>query len=1456
MKIIFLAPGLARVKRGLERFFLELSGELRKAGFDASCWGTSEAPGVEAIPVPSRIELEKFAREHLQSVAALPPVPTPVLQTWALYAEDQFFAMPAAMRIRQLLDRGELLLVYARWQGGLLDPSGDSTELLKVVAKGIEHGRAALLVHTDYFYAPIVSSLRAHGACFHSLGPWLTEPLCQQGVAPEAIVELPMCIDAAPYRNTRESHELSRRELGIPPDAFAILSVGVFDMPAKRHQYVLEEILKVGGEKIWWIVAGARGEAPAAWEAQARRSLGPRFIAATDVAFEKMPRLYAAADLFASASLYETFGLVYLEAQTAGLPVVIHDTPITRHLFAPLADRFKPISLVDMRKPGAAAAAFSRWVALLRNPRDRENTAVELSAFAHAQERQFGWNSMGVQFAAMFDKVMRVTAARNRGAQPSIGPGDEHFHQLGVQLFEQGRHADALTAIGRALAMRETPERWNDWATVQSALSKVVEAEQGFRRALAAAPAHAPIHAQVAANLGAILAASNRFAEAIPLLESSLTGVDEKQRLAIQQLLQSCRAPGHCAPTTGYDSASANSPMPNEPAQSAPLRILVIFETLPLPDGGGADHRLMQIIRLLREQGHAVTFLAPRTTGEGKRATALEALGVEIRLHDAEVLRGEGVDIPPPWTLEGLLRGGQFDLAFVSLWFWMGVTLPEHYLDEIRRFSPSTRIAVLTDDCHGLREMGGAEISGLWSDRERAADFAERETEIYRRSDLVISISQQDKDKLSEQADPTPIDVLPMMIEPGPPGPAFDEREGLVYLGHFNNPPTLDGLDWYIREVTPLVYRDLPDLKLYVIGAGLPETWGTSDPNVVRLGFKLDLSSEFARRRLLISPVRYGTGIKTKNLHALAHGLPIVTNAKGADGGNFISGETAFIADDPREFAAAVVRLYKDSQLWQKLSTAGRAHARKYFSKEAMDAALRSILDRARDLHPQPYDPAHQWSMRRVEKMFLEVLSFQPPKLRHSVRVLAYSRAAEQFLAQGNPAEARRQLRHVFNYFSHSVSRSLFFGSFGAVAQSMERTYRALGESHGADEFRAEGRQFSSATFPDVPAVLERSAELSAGPVAALALDKSEPATSEPARRNRAKSEKLDFSVVLPTYNRADVLAACLQALDAQSISSHRFEVIVVDDGSTDATAGLCSNHNPRHEFHYLTQQNGGAGAARRLGVEHARGKYLLLINDDTIASSDLLARHLAAHRSQSRSNLAVLGSFNYPESAKKRALTWFLRCQPFLFPQADMKPGIYTNHSFFITCNISVCRDAVLAAGNFDPAFRVGEDTELGIRLIQKGLKILYVPEASAVHQHLDFTIADLLRRSEVYGNTLVKLFAKHPDLVSDGLGVLGTLDAKSLNKINLFIAENEAEVPQALESLSKFDHVDFTPFFSRQLDGKNAADVVIDLFTHSIPTVYWFHLFRSFLAARSNPPSPTFPSRNPDLVAQSADA
>ena len=113
-----------------------------------------------------------------------------------------------------------------------------------------------------------------------------------------------------------------------------------------------------------------------------------------------------------------------------------------------------------------------------------------------------------------------------------------------------------------------------------------------------------------------------------------------------------------------------------------------------------------------------------------------------------------------------------------------------------------------------------------------------------------------------------------------------------------------------------------------------------------------------------------------------------------------------------------------------------------------------------------------------------------------------------------------------------------------------------------------------------------------------------------------------------------------MAALEQQSLAKERFEVIVIDDGSTDGTQQLCQGLSLSFPLLYLRQSNAGVGAAGRLGSEVARGKYLLLFNDDTIATPGLLAEHLRAQDEYALKKCAVLGDFRYPTEAGKRALT------------------------------------------------------------------------------------------------------------------------------------------------------------------------------------------------------------------------
>ena len=87
----------------------------------------------------------------------------------------------------------------------------------------------------------------------------------------------------------------------------------------------------------------------------------------------------------------------------------------------------------------------------------------------------------------------------------------------------------------------------------------------------------------------------------------------------------------------------------------------------------------------------------------------------------------------------------------------------------------------------------------------------------------------------------------------------------------------------------------------------------------------------------------------------------------------------------------------------------------------------------------------------------------------------------------------------------------------------------------------------------------------------------------------------MKISVIIPSWNRADRLAAALDSVRAQSLATH--EIIVVDDGSTDNTRELLGRHYP--EVHYLYQQNAGVSCARNTGIKAASGDWIALLDSD-----------------------------------------------------------------------------------------------------------------------------------------------------------------------------------------------------------------------------------------------------------------
>jgi glycosyltransferase involved in cell wall biosynthesis len=235
-----------------------------------------------------------------------------------------------------------------------------------------------------------------------------------------------------------------------------------------------------------------------------------------------------------------------------------------------------------------------------------------------------------------------------------------------------------------------------------------------------------------------------------------------------------------------------------------------------------------------------------------------------------------------------------------------------------------------------------------------------------------------------------------------------------------------------------------------------------------------------------------------------------------------------------------------------------------------------------------------------------------------------------------------------------------------------------------------------------------------------------------------------EISVVIPTYNRLDILARVLPTLLAQDIAPSEYELLVCDSNSNDGTAEHLAEVAAVHSnVRHLAGAYGGRSAARNAGIFAARGEIVLFNDADILAAPDLLSTHLNRHRR--RSGIAVVGlevqAKDFDDYAYKRDHP---EARGHLHPESRKR----LSWLYFLTGNASVRRDDLLRAGCFDETF-IGyghEDLELGYRLHRLGIEIVYEPRAVNYHCQ-DVPHADQKEKMRLAGRSTARFYRKHPD-------------------------------------------------------------------------------------------------------------
>ena len=180
------------------------------------------------------------------------------------------------------------------------------------------------------------------------------------------------------------------------------------------------------------------------------------------------------------------------------------------------------------------------------------------------------------------------------------------------------------------------------------------------------------------------------------------------------------------------------------------------------------------------------------------------------------------------------------------------------------------------------------------------------------------------------------------------------------------------------RSMAAVSGRGSPETKLALVGNNLPAEICSGHDDVVPIGRVEDLAPVFAQHRVFVSPIRVGTGIKTKNLAALAHGLPLVTTSVGAKGMRLTDGTNALIADTSDDFAGAIIRVYTEDALWERLSREGKRHLAIEFGQPRLEESVSRLVERTKEIHPGSFQSSHVWSCRLVEERFPQLLELQP----------------------------------------------------------------------------------------------------------------------------------------------------------------------------------------------------------------------------------------------------------------------------------------------------------------------------------------------------------------------------------------------------------------------------------------------------------------------------------------------
>lgn len=230
----------------------------------------------------------------------------------------------------------------------------------------------------------------------------------------------------------------------------------------------------------------------------------------------------------------------------------------------------------------------------------------------------------------------------------------------------------------------------------------------------------------------------------------------------------------------------------------------------------------------------------------------------------------------------------------------------------------------------------------------------------------------------------------------------------------------------------------------------------------------------------------------------------------------------------------------------------------------------------------------------------------------------------------------------------------------------------------------------------------------------------------------------LDFSIIVPTYNRPRELACCLESLAALDFPKDRFEVIVIDDGGSLPIDPIVSRWADSLLITILHETNGGPAMARNSGARVASGTYLAFTDDDCVPAPGWLSTFLEVLRDEPG---AMVGGKTINALVNNPYATASQLIVDLVYDHYNAQPS---QARFFATNNMAVSTTQFRTLSGFDTNFRTSEDRDLCDRWAGAGYPMVFASEAVVYHSH-DLSFSTFWMQHVGYGRGARRFYLAH---------------------------------------------------------------------------------------------------------------